>query len=72
MSLCLLKKHVFSFGWLCHPREPEIACFFPQVLALAVREVCIEAGAVLGNVQAFASKLVNAHPPMSLLHETNK
>ena len=63
---------MFSFDWLCHPREPEIAFFYLfQVLALAIREVRIEAGAVLGNVQAFASKLVNAHPPMPLLHETS-
>ena len=48
----------------------KLRVFFSQVLALAIREVCIAAGAVLGNVQAFASKLVNALP-MPLLHESN-
>ena len=72
VTMSLEKKQFCSFDCLCHPREPEIACFFfPRCCVLAIREVCIEAGAVLGNVQAFASKLVNAHPPMPLLHETN-
>lgn len=71
VTMSLEKKQFFLVTGCVIQGNLKLRVFFLffQVLALAIREVRIEAGAVLGNVQAFASKLVNAH--LSLLHETS-